>query len=110
MMNTENPILDETIRWTFSDGPLEGRSFEHIFREDGTVEFRSVAGDKKGKLMLAKDSEVARVGDDVFAVSYLGPSGHTLSVVLDFRTGQCVAFASNEKELTVQRGTFDIES
>lgn len=110
MNSDDTTIMGEVIRWTFSDGPLEGRSFAHTFRDDGTVEFRAIAGDKKGKLMLAKDSEVARVGDDVFAVSYLGPSGHTLSVVLDFRTGQCVAFASNEKELTVQRGTFDIES
>jgi phenolic acid decarboxylase len=107
-METEEPILDETIRWTFSDGLLEGRTFEHVFRGDGTVEFRTVVGDKRGKLMLAKDSEVARVGDDVYALSYLGPSGHTLSVVLDFRTGQLVAFASNEKQLTVQRGTFEL--
>jgi phenolic acid decarboxylase len=109
-MNTQDSILGEVIRWTFSDGPLEGRSFEHTFHEDGTVEFRTVAGDTKGKLSRAKNSEVARVGDDVYAVSYLGPSGHTLSVVLDFRTSQLVAFASNEKELTVQRGTFELES
>src|SRR5262245_44767573 len=107
-MNSEDPIIGEAIRWTFSDGPLEGRTFEHTFHHDGTVEFRTVAGDKKGKLTRAKDSEVAQVGDDVYAVSYLGPSGHTLSVVLDFRTGQLVAFASNEKELTMQRGTFEL--
>jgi len=103
-------ILGETIRWTFSDGPLEGRSFEHTFHEDGTVEYRTVAGETKGKLSRAKDTEVAQVGEDVYAVSYLAPSGHTLSVVLDFRTGQLVAFASNEKELTVQRGTFELAS
>ena len=107
-MNTEDPIIGEAIRWTFSEGPLEGRTFEHTFHDDGTVEFRTVAGDKKGKLTRARDSEVAQVGDDVYAVSYLGPSGHTLSVVLDFRTGKLVAFASNENELTVQRGTFEL--
>jgi len=107
-MDANDPIIGETIRWTFSEGPLEGRTFEHTFHYDGTVEFRSVVGEKKGRLTRAKDSEIARIGDDVYAASYLGPSGHTLSVVLDFRTGKLVAFASNEKELTMQRGTFEL--
>jgi hypothetical protein len=41
-------------------------------------------------------------------VSYLSSSGYTLTVVLDNRSKHVVAFASNEKELTVQHGTFEM--
>jgi hypothetical protein len=37
----------------------------------------------------------------VEAPAYLASSGYTLTVVLDFRTGRIVAFASNEKKLSV---------
>lgn len=50
--------------------------------------------------------EIEVLGDDVCVVSYLGPSGYTLTTVLDMRTDKLVAFASNEKELTVQHGRF----
>jgi len=52
--------------------------------------------------------EVARVNDDVVAVAYLSPSGHTLTSVLDTKRGRVVSFASNEKELVVQHGRFAI--
>ena len=38
---------------------------------------------------------------------YLSPSGYTLTVVLDYKTLKLVAFASNEKSLTMQQGTFE---
>jgi hypothetical protein len=37
------------------------------------------------------------VTDDVYAVSYLGSQGYTLTAVLDFADQSIVAFASNEK-------------
>jgi len=52
--------------------------------------------------------EVARVNDHVYAVSYLARSGYTLTSVLDTRAGTVVSVASNEKELVVQRGTFEV--
>jgi hypothetical protein len=52
--------------------------------------------------------EVARVGDDVYAVTYLAPSGWTLTSILDFRTRGLVSVASNEKQLFVQRGSFEV--
>jgi hypothetical protein len=105
-----NPIRGKTIRWTFSDGPLANKSFEHAFEESGSVSWCSVGGDGKGKMSRETKYELVTVGEDVYAVSYLGSSGYTLTVVLDFRTGRMVAFASNEKELVLQQGTFEAVS
>ena len=102
-----DPIRGETIQWTFSDGPMANRTFEHTFEKDGSVSFRALDG-KEGKPSRVEKSEVVQVGEDVYAVSYLASSGYTLTVVLDFRTGNLVAFASNEKELVVQKGTFEM--
>ena len=52
--------------------------------------------------------EVAPFTDDVYAVSYLSGSGYTLTSVLDSAGGTVVSFASNEKELVVQHGTFEV--
>ena len=103
----KDPIRGKTIRWTFDDGPMKGRTFEHTFETGGAVTFRDLGEDSKGKPSRVETSEVAEVGEDVFAVSYLGSSGYTLTSVLDFRTGRLVAFASNEKELVLQTGTFE---
>jgi hypothetical protein len=105
-MSTD-PIRGKTIRWTFVDGPVANKTFEHTFDEGGAVTFRVVDANNGGKPGGAKKYEVAEVGADVWAVSYLAPSGYTLTVVLDYRTHRLVAFASNEKDLTLQKGTFE---
>jgi hypothetical protein len=61
----------------------------------------------EGKPSKEKKYESVIVGQDVQAISYLGSSGYTLTAILDFQTGKLVAFASNEKELMVQHGTFE---
>jgi hypothetical protein len=104
----KSAIQGKTIRWTFSDGPMARKTFEHTFNRDGSVTWCTVEAGKRGNPSVAEQSTVASVGEDVCAVSYLGASGYTLSVVLDFRTHQLVAFASNEESLTLQRGTFEL--
>jgi hypothetical protein len=104
-----NTMQGKTIRWTFSDGPMADKTFEHVFNSDGSVTWNSIDGAQKGKPSSATKSEIASVGKDVTAVSYLGPSGYTLTVVLDFRSKRLVAFASNEKQLSVQNGTFEVD-
>jgi hypothetical protein len=99
-------IRGKTLQWTFSDGPMANRTFEHSFKNDGSVSFRSLDGKGDGKLTEVSKCEAATVGPDVYSASYLGPSGHTLTVVLDYRTGAMVAFASNERDLVLQHGTF----
>ena len=103
----EDRIRGKTLRWTFEDGPVAGRAFEHTFNADGTVSYLMAGGASGDKPTTEKKYEVERVSDDVFAVSYLAASGYTLTTVLDFKSGKAVAFASNEKELTVQHGTFE---
>jgi len=44
----------------------------------------------------------------VFAVSYLGDSGYTLTVVLNFRNNEAIAFGSNDKEWSQQKGSFEV--
>jgi hypothetical protein len=102
-----DPIRGHTIRWTFEDGPMAGKSFEHAFDVRGTVTWQMLGSGSPGKLSPETKYEANQVGEGVYAVSYLNASGYTLTVVLDYRSGRLVAFASNEKELTVQRGSFE---
>lgn len=102
-----NPITGHSLRWKFSDGPMAGKSFDHTFSRNGAVAFREVGSDSDGKPGSAEQYQVASLGQDVHAVSYLSSSGYTMTVVLDYRTFKLVAFASNEKSLTMQHGTFE---
>jgi molybdenum cofactor biosynthesis MoaF-like protein len=117
-------VRGKTIRWIYDDGPMAGKSIEHLFGSDGTVSWRETDGEKKSAKPPANGAqkqktgtpgteakakyEVVAVNDDVCAVSYLAASGFTLTSVLDFAAGTVVSFASNEKELVPQRGTFEV--
>jgi hypothetical protein len=103
----KDPVRGKTICWSFDDGPMAKKVFEHSFDEKGTVRWRMLDGSAHSEPSQEKKYESVNVGRDAHAVSYLGSSGYTLTVVLDFRTGRLVAFASNEKELTIQHGTFE---
>ena len=117
-----DPVRGKTIRWTYDDGPMAGKSFEHVFGEDGNVTWRERNADDgrtqapgNGKQKTGKPAteprakyEVAPVNDEVCVVSYLSKSGYTLTSVLDFASGTVVSFASNEKELVPQRGMFEV--
>ena len=112
-----DPIRGQTIRFTFSDGPMAKKTFEHVFDSKGTVSFRMVGEDAASPSEKVKgdDSkkasepkyEFAMLSNDVGAVSYLGGGGYTLTTVLDFKTKKLVAFSSNEKGVSVQHGTFE---
>jgi hypothetical protein len=71
---------------------------------------RSRPPDSKPAQAEASESryEEVRLGDSVVVVSYLAPSGYTLTSMLDLASGEVVAFASNESELVVQHGTFEV--
>jgi molybdenum cofactor biosynthesis MoaF-like protein len=117
-----DPVRGKTIRWTYDDGPMAGKSFEHTFGNDGTVTWRETGSDDRGTKPPANGKqktstpaaepkakyEVAAINDDVCVVSYLSASGFTLTSVLDFASGTVVSFASNEKELVPQRGMFEV--
>jgi hypothetical protein len=87
---------------------MANKSFEHTFEEGGGLSFQQIGGKEGTKPTHEKKYEVATVGENVYAVSYLGSSGYTLTSILDFRTMELVAFASNEKSLVLQHGTFEV--
>ncbi|MDP9245010.1 MAG: MoaF N-terminal domain-containing protein [Chloroflexota bacterium] len=99
-----DPLSGTTLRWTYSDGPMKGKGFEHRFGSDGRVSWKE-AGDAKPSADSTAKYQHARVNDDVYVFSYLSGSGYTLTSVVDEKTGSVVSFASNEKELMVQHGT-----
>jgi hypothetical protein len=103
---THDPIHGATIRWTF-EGAMAGKTFEHKFGKDGKITYRMLGGNSDAATE-AKHSEIAKVSEDVWAISYLGSAGYTLTVVLDFDTNTLISFASNEKELSQQKGTFEV--
>jgi len=115
-----NRIAGKIVRFSFDDGPMAGKTFEHSFDVDGTVKFRQMGGEAKpgAERSDAKDAsgspgtkyEVGSIRDDVFAVSYLSPTGYTLTAILDFKTNGLVAFSSNEKMHLMQHGTFEVAS
>ena len=106
-----DPIRGHTIRWAYDDGPTKGQRFEHTFYEDGTCSYRMATDQAKPEAMTDVGErpryEVAPAGDDAYLVTYLAPSGWTLTTVLDMKTKRIVSVASNEKQLFVQRGTFE---
>jgi hypothetical protein len=102
---SRSPLAGKTLRFSFEDGPMAGKTFEHLFGLDGGVTYRQ--SDSQGGGTTEKKYEAASIGQDVCAVSYLGSSGYTLTVVLDYRTHRLVAFSSNEKTHLMQRGTFE---
>ena len=102
-MNVD-PFTGKTVRWSYSDGPVKGQRFEHVFGADGMVTYRAPGA---ASTEPAVHYEVAKVGDDSFAVSYLSKNGWTLTTVVNVDTRKIVSFASNEKQLFVQHGTLE---
>ena len=94
-----------TIRWVFVETPVAGMTFEHTFREDGTLVWRVIDGPGKGASGEEKRYATMKIAEAVHVVSYLAASGHTLSVVVDFNTGRVVAFGSDNKEWHPLTGT-----
>jgi hypothetical protein len=103
-----NPVTGHSMRFKFADGPMAGKAFDHTFSRNGQVTFREVGGEPNAKPGSADQYQVASLGHDVHALSYLASNGYTLTVVLDYRTMKLVAFASNDKSLTQQQGSFEL--
>ncbi len=103
---TSDPVRGKTIRWTFTDGPIPA-SFEHTFRQDGSLVWRVLDGPMKGGSGEEKKYSAARVADDVYAISYLAASGHTLTVILNLRDKRMYGYGSNDKQWFALHGTVD---
>ena len=108
-------IRGKTIQFKWTEGPTKGTSHEHVFHEDGTVEWRDAESSEppghsaRRSRPPEKPSYAAiKVADEAYVVSYLAASGYTLTVVLNFRDQQLIGFASAAKEWYPVRGTFKV--
>jgi hypothetical protein len=102
-----NHVTGRALRFKFADGPMAGKSFDHTFSRNGNVTVREVGGDPNAKPGSADQYQVASLGQDVHAVSYLTVTG-TLTIVLDYKTLKLVAFASNDTSVVMQHGSFEL--
>jgi len=108
-------IRGTTMRWTWTEGPTRGDTHEHRFAEDGTVTWRRAdpgGAEKPAGATAAPTAERAeyaaiRVADDIYLISYLAPSGFTLTVVVNLRDLTVVGFASNDKQWFPIRGNVE---
>jgi hypothetical protein len=120
-------VRGRTIRFAWTDGPTKGRAYDHVFHEDGSVEWRDAgapqeaatqadgaSGDNAGNggnggaatNKPRVEYAAVRITDDVCLVSYQSNEGYTLTVALNFEDNGITGFASGAKEWHPVRGTF----
>lgn len=109
-------VRGRTIRLAWQEGPTKGSIHEHVFHEDGTVQWHSVGpAAKQGAPAEGETGRTERpsylarnVTDQVVLVSYLSPaSGYTLTVALDFASHTTIGVASNGKNWVPVEGSFE---
>lgn len=98
----EDFVTGKTIRLSWTEGPTAGKSHDHVFHENGTVEWGGPKEKPKFKAFM--------IGDDVCLFSYLSSSGYTLTVALNLEEGTVNGFASNDKTWAPVGGTFEVLS
>lgn len=111
MAEQTNPLAGRTFRWTFNDGPTAGKTYEHVFSPDGTVEFTEVNGAPQGAVPGEKGPGIKyasfQIGPNTHLVSYLSNHGYTLTVAMNLDTNEVHGFASNDKEWHPLKGTVE---
>ena len=102
-------IRGKTIRLTWTEGPTKGTVHEHVFHEDGTVEWHDAKGPRGAASKEKPVYAALKAADNVYAISYMAPaSGYTLTVVLNFQNGKILGFASSAKDWHPLQGTFEL--
>jgi len=107
-------LRGKIVRFEFHEGPTRGASYDHTFREDGTVTWHDGAAKRADAAPPSDKGEPPtkyssfQVADDVYLVSYLSKSGYTLTVALNFETEELFGFASNDENWYPVRGIFEI--
>jgi hypothetical protein len=100
-------VAGKAFRLHWQAGPTAGKVHQHIFHTNGTVSYAQVEPDLAPQYRTEKQYGALEVGQDVVIVSYLGSSGYTLTVAMDFRNHRLQGFASNSKEWYPVQGRFD---
>jgi len=104
-------IRGKTMLFRWTEGPTKGKTYEHVFHQDGTVEYHAADGGAPAQPQRAKEKPpyaAVKVADGVYAVSYLAPSGYTLTAVLNFDDHKMVGFASGAQDWYPVKGTFEV--
>jgi hypothetical protein len=114
-------VRGKTMRWSFASGPTTGKTYEHVFANDGTVTFHEVGGEKKADSAVANKPaakakekptppkySAVEVVDGVELVSYMSNEGFTLTVALDFHDHKLVGVASGVGRWHPVAGTFEV--
>ncbi len=101
-------IEGKTLRFNFTDGPMKGKEYDHIFSGE-KVKWGPAGSDKKTESKGA----LAEVGTDYYVGSYMGDKGYTLTRAMNlntmnFKTGELVAFASDGKQWSQHTGTVEV--
>lgn len=91
--------LGRTIRWTCTDGPVAGQTFEHSFNGDGDD-----GGTRTRKPFIA----VVPVDDDIVVVSSIAASGEALMATLNFANGQMVGFVLSHDSWSRHEARFEL--
>jgi hypothetical protein len=115
-MERAEAIRGKTLRFVWTGGPTQGATHDHMFHADGTVEWedttakdKAEAGGGSGSGARERPPYAAmEAAESVYAVSYLAPSGYTLTVVLNFRDRTMVGIASSAKDWHPVRGRFEL--
>ena len=112
--NRDPAIRGKVIQFTWTEGPTKVTTHEHVFHEDGTVEWREPevleparTGAQRSRPADKPAYAAIRVAEETYIVSYLAASGYTLTVVLNFRDRQLIGFASGAKEWYPLTGTLE---
>ena len=105
-------IRGKTMLFTWTDGPTKGKTYEHVFHQDGTVDFHATNAEMKdgaSQKQAGQKPEYAavKVAEGVYAVSYLAKP-YTLTAVLNFDDHRMVGFASDAKDWFPVKGTFEV--
>lgn len=104
-----DPLRGKTVKWTMTDDdPKKVATYEHVFYDDGTVEWRALEGPFKGHSAREKAYSATAVAEHVIALSYLAASGYTLTVVLNTSSQTLIGYASGNGEWVPLKGTFEI--
>jgi phenolic acid decarboxylase len=101
-------VRGKKLRFNWTDGPTKGARHDHHFHKDGAVEFRDAQAAPDDKWTREKEYSAVQVSDDVYLVSYLGSSGYTLTVALNFKDKRMVGIASGAKDWHPVEGTFEV--
>ena len=90
MIHTAADLIGKTIRWTWLEGRFANSTYDNRVNADGSVWWKGLTGEEAGKEITtpAAQSTIRQVAVDIFYFSWLQDNGSTVSVAVNFATGE----------------------